>query len=71
MCSDLSEVNLPSSIQILQEAAFKSCTNLKKVQFPANTFCDIKDAAFQNCSNLENIRFSGKSEKMLLTDAQI
>ena len=45
---------LPSSLKALNEKAFYSCVNLKKVTMP-NFLTNIGYSAFENCSNLEQV----------------
>lgn len=45
---------LPSSLKTLNEKAFYSCVNLKKVTMP-NFLTNIGYSAFENCSNLEQV----------------
>ena len=51
-CKVLNMVNIPDTVNRIEEFAFENCTNLEVVYFPNNEFC-IGDYAFRGCSYLE------------------
>lgn len=53
-CSKLTEINLPSSILIIENFAFFGCTSLKKISIPPSV-TKIGNSAFENCLSLITI----------------
>lgn len=60
------EVVIPSSVRVIQVAAFKNCKNLKSVRFlpveegEETVSLEIKDKAFQNCLELAEINLPAR-----------
>ncbi len=54
----LAEVELPCSIDTIEESTFKNDRELKKIIIPASVTC-IKRNAFKNCDALESIQYLG------------
>ena len=50
----LEDINLPDSLEVLEENAFSSCTNLKEVLIP-NTVIKMGKGVYQNCTSLRSI----------------
>lgn len=50
-CTNLDEIELPETIQNIEEYAFYNCTNLKKVIIP-QSITSISRFAFNNCPEL-------------------
>lgn len=53
-CFNLQEITIPEYIDSIGEQAFRSCTNLKKIQLPSN-LKNISYYLFANCSSLEEL----------------
>ncbi len=53
--STVSEVNIPAGVENVPFYAFRSCTNLKSVNFEGETIQFLGWGAFQGCSALESI----------------
>lgn len=53
-CSELTSIELPSTIVKIGNNAFVNCTNLKSVNLPEN-LSTMEYSAFQNCTALEEI----------------
>lgn len=56
-CSELTEVQLPSTLKIIDDCAFKRCVNLKSVVIP-NSVKKVGAGAFSFCHSLENVQLS-------------
>ncbi|MBQ4558386.1 MAG: leucine-rich repeat protein [Clostridia bacterium] len=54
-CYSLSELILPSNIEILSESSFSNCTSLETITFTGNALDAIGKTAFYNCPSLTNI----------------
>ena len=52
--SSVQEVIIPSSVKVLKDGIFTSCTSLKTVTF-SEGLTDIKSSAFKNCTALETV----------------
>lgn len=52
----LTELELPDSIEEIEESAFKECDKLKKIKLPKHLKI-VGDNAFENCISLEEIEF--------------
>ncbi len=50
-CVNLSEVNLPDDLDIIEEGLFMNCSGLAEIDIPAGV-SEISDGAFDNCSGL-------------------
>ncbi len=50
--STMKSLYLPNSIDIIEDGAFRNCTNLEEITLH-DTFTRVKDAAFSGCSNLQ------------------
>ncbi|MDR3178822.1 MAG: leucine-rich repeat protein, partial [Oscillospiraceae bacterium] len=57
-CTNLKNVILPESIDLIEEKTFYNCSNLTKIDIPKSVIC-IKKEAFKKCFNLETINFLG------------
>lgn len=54
-CTSLKEVQLPSTLKTIDEAAFYSCTALESLQIPEGV-TEIKDYAFGGCEGLTSLQ---------------
>ena len=55
-CTELTSINIPSSIEIIPYNAFYNCKKLKYVNFESDSqLTEIYDNAFYNCLKLQNI----------------
>lgn len=52
----LTEIELPDSVEEIEERAFKECDKLKKIKLPKHLKI-VGDNAFENCVSLEEIEF--------------
>ena len=53
-CSNLTNINIPSSVTNIEEAAFYGCSHLTSINIPSSV-TSIGKEAFWGCSNLTNI----------------
>ena len=53
-CSDLKEINIPTSVTCIGNKAFKECKNLQQINIPDSVTC-IGDEAFGFCRSLKEI----------------
>ena len=53
-CTSLTNINLPSSVQLISMYAFKNCTSLSNIKIP-DSVTSILDGAFQTCTSLKSI----------------
>lgn len=53
-CSNLTNINIPSSVTNIEEAAFHGCSSLTSINIPSSV-TSISRSAFQNCSSLTSI----------------
>ncbi len=53
-CSDLKEINIPTSVTCIGNKAFKECKNLQQINIPTSVTC-IGDETFSGCSDLKEI----------------
>lgn len=53
--SEISTINLPSSIKEIEPFAFRGCYNLKEITIP-NNIKVLEDGVFKSCKNLKNIQ---------------
>jgi len=54
-CIKITDVSIPSTIELIEESAFFSCRNLLNVNIPSqNNIHTIEFAAFKNCENLSS-----------------
>lgn len=57
-CTALKRVDLPTSLQTVQQNAFAGCTLLAIITFPDYSMCNLDaESVFSDCSNLETITF--------------
>ena len=59
-CTNLTEVNLPSTLNYIENLAFRSCVNLEQIVIPENAKgqeTKIQHCAFEFCSKLKKIYF--------------
>lgn len=71
-CYKIVEVNLPSSVISIEEAAFKACSGVQKVTFPG-TLTTLGKQAFMDCISLNeiNLGFSlGEIEESAFENCQ-
>lgn len=61
-CSEVTNVDLPSSITSIESSAFESCTSLKSIVIPENV-TNIGANSFYNCTSLESITVGNKLNK--------
>ncbi|MBR5371500.1 MAG: leucine-rich repeat domain-containing protein [Oscillospiraceae bacterium] len=57
--SELTELEMPDSIIVIGESAFRECRNLKTAHL-SNSICEIGAYAFRDCDALENILMPGE-----------
>lgn len=62
--SNISNINLPSSLKHIGSGAFKNCSNITKVNIP-NSVNNIDDEAFDNCLNIESLSLGSVSDSSL------
>lgn len=57
--SEIAELDVPETVRIIGESAFRECRNLKRVSLP-NALCELGAYAFRDCDMLENILMPGE-----------
>lgn len=57
--SEITELDVPASVRIIGEGAFRECRNLKRVSLP-ESLCELGAYAFRDCDMLENILMPGE-----------
>ena len=65
-CSHLTTINLPHTIQQIEETAFQYCTKLMKISF-GSSITLIGERCFEGCSNLKEVTFVDTRETIQLT----
>lgn len=55
--SQLESITLPSSLEIIENWAFSSCSNLKVIEIP-DSVTEIGELAFEFCSNIKKVKLS-------------
>lgn len=58
-CTNLSDVEIGNTVEVVGQFAFKNCTSLKRIVLPASMKV-IGVSAFSGCSSLKEIRFLGE-----------
>lgn len=53
-CSNLTEVILPTTLNIIEEQTFQNCTKLQRINL--ETITAIRESAFDNCESLQNVQ---------------
>ena len=53
-CRNLTEIDVPSGVELIDWCAFSHCTNLQTVHLP-DTLQSIQDGAFEYCTSLKEI----------------
>ena len=53
-CKSLEEINIPDTVEIINDVAFYNCTSLKNIKL-SNSLINIGNAAFYNCASLQEI----------------
>lgn len=53
-CSQLTSIEIPSSVKYIGDYAFQNCTNLSSIKFPEK-LTGLGTGAFQNCYNLVSV----------------
>ena len=56
--SSIEKIIIPSTSEIIENAAFSNCTNLKEIKLP-DTLINIEGRAFKKCSNLTSVTIPG------------
>ncbi len=57
--SEIAELEMPATIRIVGESAFRECRNLRRVSL-SNTLCELGAYAFRDCDMMENILMPGE-----------
>lgn len=52
----VTDIQLPSSLAMIGEGVFESCTSLVTITLPANLFSGVNPTAFRNCTSLTDIK---------------
>lgn len=60
--SNLVEVEILKSVDLIEKSAFENCENLVSVKFPKNKKVKVQAAAFLDCKNLEFVENIGSVE---------
>lgn len=60
---DIESIEIPASVETIEEGAFLDCANLKSIEIPASVK-SIGESAFLDCISLENVTFSGGLERI-------
>ena len=63
VCDKIKEINIPDSVEVIQDAAFYRCAALEKVTMK-NSIIYISDDAFKKCESLKEIRLSNKLQEL-------
>lgn len=66
-CTQLTEVQLPSTLEHIGSYAFKDCTSLTEITIPAS-LKHLEPDAFQGCSSLAKINVHKDNEKFYTDD---
>ena len=53
----VSKIFIPSSVKVIDNGAFKNCTELTLVVFENSSIEDIPESCFENCTRLESVKF--------------
>ena len=53
-CTSLTNIEIPDSIESIEDCAFEDCTSLKSIKIP-NSVKSIEDYVFWNCTSLTSI----------------
>lgn len=59
-CSELSEIKLPASLNVICDEMFSGCTSLTSVVIP-DSVTAIHKGAFSGCANITEISYKGKT----------
>lgn len=59
----LTEITLPLSLSLIEEACFSDCNSLVSITIPANV-TEIGRMAFLNCSSLQSVTFNNSLQKI-------
>ena len=59
----LTEITLPLSLSLIEEACFSDCNSLVSITIPANV-TEIGRMAFLNCSSLQSVTFNDSLQKI-------
>ena len=57
-CTELTEINFPSSLKVIGESAFKNCTSLKKIKIEGAV--TLKNYAFFGCTSLSEVELDDR-----------
>ena len=63
-CTELREISLPSSVQVVSDSAFEGCTSLASFTLPAETIT-LGERAFASCRKLRAFTFGGRNLRSL------
>ena len=63
MCSNLSCINIPDSIELIGKYAFSECSSLKSICIPDSVKI-IGENAFYGCSSLDSVNIIGDEKKI-------
>ena len=55
--SGISNIEIPNSVTVIEDYAFKGCTNIKSIIIP-NNIISVGGSAFSSCSSLESVVIS-------------
>ena len=62
-CVNLVSVNIPDSVQVIQNMTFAGCSSLESVDLPASV-TELGRGAFENCSGLQRITIPGAIDSL-------
>lgn len=63
VCDKVKEIDIPESVEVVQDGAFYRCAALEKVTMK-NSISYISDDVFKKCENLKEIRLSNKLQEL-------
>ena len=62
-CSNLTNVTIPDSVEIINKCAFLECKKLSSITIP-NSVVEMGDSVFEDCSSLTSIKMPDSLTKM-------
>ncbi len=68
LCSNLTNIEVPSRVTSIGDRAFSGCSNLTSIEIPSNV-TSIGDYAFEDCSVLETVTFGDSSQLESIGDS--
>jgi len=66
-CSNLSSINIPTSVTVLGYFSLHNCSNLSSIVIPSSVSI-IRDDSFKSCTNLTSININSTSIKYLSSE---